>query len=68
MVVKNNEKAITKFMKSLSKNGLNNYHICGKNTGKCIWFLIRITSELEINLYIVNPLHLKRSLGLTRGK
>lgn len=68
IVVKNNKKAITKFFKTLSKNGLNNYHICAENTGKYTWLLMRIASELDLNLYIINPLHLKRSLGLVRGK
>jgi len=29
---------------------------------------MRVLAELDCNFYVVNPLHLKRSLGLARGK
>lgn len=67
-VINNNEKAITTFFKSLLKESLCDVHVCAENTGKYTWVLMRVVTELDLNLYIVNPLHLKRSLGLVRGK
>ncbi|MFD0933284.1 IS110 family transposase [Psychroflexus salinarum] len=68
LVIKNQEKAITKFFKSLLKDSSIKHHICLENTGKYSWVLINVLAELECCFYVVNPLHLKRSLGLTRGK
>lgn len=67
-VIKNNEKAITKFFKPLLSKENYIYHICAENTGKYTWLLMRVLTEFKCNLYIVNPLHLKRSIGLIRGK
>lgn len=42
-------------------------HICMENTGKYGWTLMGILCELSCHFYVVNPLHLHRSLGLIRG-
>jgi transposase len=39
-----------------------------ENTGKYGWLLIDILSEMDYFMYVVNPIHLKKSLGLIRGK
>ncbi|WP_303316290.1 transposase [Flavivirga abyssicola] len=44
------------------------YHICTEHTGKYTWSLMHVLINLDCKFYVVNPLHLKRSLGLTRGK
>lgn len=64
--IENNKKSIDSFIKSLPKD--NHYHICMENTGKYGWLLINILSNYDCFLYVVNPIHLKKSLGLIRGK
>lgn len=56
---------IQKFFKKLHSV---NSHICFENTGKYGWLLIDILSKLNLNFYQINALHLKRSMGLVRGK
>src|SRR5690606_33656755 len=68
LVIKNQEKVIAKFFKSILKEAVIKHHICIENTGKYAWVLISVLAELDCYFYVVNPLHLKRSLGLTRGK
>ena len=68
-VIDNSEKAIQSFFGQL----VNQYQgcsvlICLENTGKYSWKLMNILPDYDLSLYIVNPLHLKRSLGLVRGK
>ena len=68
IVIKNTEKSILRFFRKQLKDTEYSYHICIENTGKYSWDLMRILPELECHFYVVNPLHLKRSLGLVRGK
>ena len=68
LVIKNQEKVISKFFKSLLKDDSKKHHICLENTGKYSWVIIKALAELDCCFYVINPLHLKRSLGLTRGK
>jgi transposase len=67
-VIDNKKRAITQFFSKLLKQTDIEYHICAENTGKYSWLLMGIISDLNCKSYLVNPLHLKRSLGLTRGK
>lgn len=39
-----------------------------KNTGKYSWLLMELLPEMNCCFYVVNPLHMKKSLGLVRGK
>jgi len=65
--IENNKKSIKTFIKThLSK--IAPCHICMENTGKYGWLLIDILSEMDYFMYVVNPIHLKKSLGLIRGK
>ena len=66
-VIKNNKRDISKFFKTKLKPGAE-YHICFENTGKYSWLLMELLPEFGYPFYVVNPIHLKRSLGLTRGK
>lgn len=68
LVIKNTEKAIIKFFAKQLKEIDFKYHICIENTGKYSWDLMRILPNLNCCFYVVNPLHLKKSLGLVRGK
>ena len=63
--IENQALQIRKFFRVFPKN---NTRICFENTGKYGWVLIEILSNLEFNFYQVNALHLKRSMGLVRGK
>ena len=67
IVIKNNKKAILKYFTTLLSDDYQ-YHICIENTGKYSWILMEILPELDCLFYVVNPLHLKRTLGLIRGK
>lgn len=39
-----------------------------ENTGKYNWFLYEVLEEFNFKVFVINPLHLKKSLGLVRGK
>ncbi|WP_298521201.1 IS110 family transposase [uncultured Kordia sp.] len=68
LVIKNTKASIGKFFSNLLKDTTLKYHICMENTGRYSWTLIDILTPMLCKVYVVNPLHLKRSLGLTRGK
>lgn len=43
--------------------------VCMEHTGSYGWHLFSVLADLKrIRAYVINPLHLKRSLGLRRGK
>lgn len=63
--IENQALQIRKFFRVFPKK---NTRICFENTGKYGWVLIEILSNLEFKFYQVNALHLKRSMGLVRGK
>lgn len=65
-VIENNNRAIKKFLKKQSPNS--RLVIACENTGDYGDQLAKTTLELGIDLYVINPLHLSKSLGLTRGK
>src|SRR5690606_4588085 len=66
-VIKNNKKEILKFFKSYLDDEIET-HVCIENTGKYSWLLMELFPELNCCFYVVNPLHMKKSLGLVRGK
>lgn len=69
LVIKNTERQIIKWIKELEiKHPDCQLYICIENTGKYSWKLMEILPSFNIMFYVVNPLHLKRSLGLIRGK
>lgn len=39
-----------------------------ENTGKYNWFLYEVLEGFVFQVFVINPLHLKKSLGLIRGK
>lgn len=63
--IENQALQIRKFFRVFTKK---NTRICFENTGKYGWVLIEVLSNLEFKFHQVNALHLKRSMGLVRGK
>lgn len=63
--IKNKRKSVVSFFKPY--RGVN-VRVCCENTGKYSWILLQVLTEYGILVYQVNPLHLKRSMGLVRGK
>jgi len=65
-VVINNESAsIRKFFNSYKDECL---LIGMENTGRYNWALYDVLKDLHHQVYVVSPLHLKKSMGLVRGK
>lgn len=53
-------------MRSFDNNG--NTIIAMENTGRYNFALYEVLSSMKTSVYVINPLHLKRSIGLLRGK
>ena len=68
--IKNCEKRIRSFfLKIYRQNAGARLKVCVENTGYYNWPCYEAIRMLEgIDIYVVNPFHLKRSLGLVRGK
>ena len=39
-----------------------------ENTGRYNWNLFEVLEKFNFQVYVINPLHLKKSMGLSRGK
>lgn len=67
--IKNKPAQIKNFIKQTKKKyQVSTVELCMENTGLYNWPLYSICNELSLELYVISPLHLKRSIGLTRGK
>jgi len=65
--IENSVKVITKFFNNYSKHV--NYTFIGmENTGKYNWNLYQVLEEHTYEVFVIHPFHLKKSLGLIRGK
>ena len=65
VVIKNETAAIRKFFRSYKSECL----IIGmENTGRYNWALYEVLKDLHHRVYVISPLHLKKSMGLVRGK
>ena len=64
--IENNVKAIKKLLSSFE----NNEHtiVAMENTGRYNFALYEVLGAMNLSVYVINPLHLKRSIGLLRGK
>jgi len=62
--IKNTDKSISELLKKLPANSL----ICFEHTGNYGLKLCYIFSKKKIDYWVVNPLEIKRSKGLVRGK
>lgn len=64
-IIKNEVKEIKKFFRKYTDQQL---VIAMENTGRYNWFLYEALTDLPHQVFVVAPLHLKRSMGLVRGK
>jgi len=64
-IIKNDVKAINKFFRTYEQESL---LIGMENTGRYNWALYEALRDLHHRVFVVSPLHLKKSLGLVRGK
>lgn len=64
-VIKNTIEAIIRFFKKYNSETV---FVAMENTGRYNWSLYDALSSFKGRIYVVSPLHLKRSMGLTRGK
>jgi len=67
--VKNSTKTIKSFIgKVLKQNKGFRIVVCMENTGYYNWPCLEAFEGMDIDLFVINPLHLKNSMGLVRGK
>ena len=64
--IDNEVKSIKKFFKKF--NNSSEIIVTMENTGRYNFLLYEVLSTLELSVFVINSLHLKRSIGLTRGK
>ena len=65
-VIENEISVIKKFFKSFKI--YEEVVVAMENTGRYNWNLYEVLEHFEFKVYVINPLHLKKSLGLSRGK
>jgi len=65
-VIENEISVIKKYFKSFKI--YDEVVIAMENTGRYNWNLYEVLEGFEFKVYVINPLHLKKSLGLSRGK
>lgn len=63
--IDNLQKPILKFFSSYKNKQL---IIAMENTGRFNWNLYEVLETFNFEVYVINPLHLSKSLGLVRGK
>lgn len=66
-VIENDSKAIKTFFKKIQKT-YSEIVVSMENTGRYNWNLYQILEDFNFKIFVLNPLHLKKSLGLIRGK
>jgi transposase len=65
LVINNDAKAIRAFLRSYARQVL----VIGmENTGRYNWMLYEALAGTKHRVYVISPLHLKKSMGLARGK
>lgn len=65
-VIKNEIVAIKKLFKSFKS--ADEVIVAMENTGRYNWNLYEVLEGFNFKVYVINPLHLKKSMGLLRGK
>jgi len=63
--IENKPQAIRRFFKPYTKEDL---VVAMENTGRYNWHLLEVLEAFNFKVYVISPLHLKRSMGVTRGK
>ena len=61
----NEVKALKAFFKPYNKE---NTIVAMENTGKYNWSLFEVLAKFKGQVFVINPLHLKKSMGMIRGK
>lgn len=65
LVIENRPRTIRAFFRQQPKQDI---IVAMENTGRYNWNLYQVLEEFDLEVYVISPLHLKRSLGLIRGK
>lgn len=65
LVIKNQIKEIKKFLQAYQGKQV---MIALENTGRYNWAFYEALSGFDFTTYVISPLHLKKSMGLVRGK
>jgi transposase len=65
--IENSVKSINKFFKKFSNNP-QSIIVSMENTGKYNWNLYEVLEKMNFTVFVIHPFHLKKSLGLIRGK
>lgn len=63
--IENKVQVIKRFLKTYTKDDV---LIAMENTGRYNWNLFEVLEAFAFKVYVISPLHLKKSIGLTRGK
>jgi transposase len=63
--IENKLQIIRRFFKPYSKENL---IVAMENTGRYNWNLLEALESFNFKIYVISPLHLKKSIGLARGK
>lgn len=63
--IENNPKALRLFFRQFAAQSI---MIGMENTGRYNFFLYEILRAFSFTVYVINPLHIKKSMGLVRGK
>jgi transposase len=63
--IENKPQAIRRFFKPYTKEEL---IVAMENTGRYNWHLLEVLETFNFEVYVISPLHLKKSMGITRGK
>lgn len=64
--IENQQSAIKAFFKRFQKH--HEVVVAMENTGRYNWNLFEVLPNFSFRVYVISPLHLKKSLGLVRGK
>lgn len=65
--IENSVKAISNFIKKFEGDAQNTI-ISMENTGRYNWSLYEVLGKTSFEIFVIHPFHLKKSLGLIRGK
>jgi len=65
LVIKNEVKEIKRFFRKFNSQSL---IVAMENTGRYNWPLFEVLADLSHQVFVIPPLHLKKSMGLVRGK
>lgn len=65
--IENSVKSIRKFLKSYV-NKSSDVAVSMENTGRYNWNLYEVLEKMTFEAFVIHPFHLKKSLGLIRGK